>query len=44
MTKAKRESEVCEVNRERRKVRRVEKSIKKEEWEEYFMGLLRGGT
>lgn len=41
--KERRESEVWKiVNRKRRKVRRVNKGIRREEWEEYFMSLLGG--
>lgn len=30
------------MNRERKRARRVDEGIKREEWEDYFMGLLDG--
>lgn len=41
MKDTRREAEIWEiVNKERRKRKRIDKAIKKEEWKEYFMGLL----
>lgn len=41
MMEARRKNEVWKiVNRERRRVRKVDEGIRREEWEEYFMGLL----
>lgn len=40
---AKRESKVWElINKDRKKVRKVNKEIEIKEWEEYFKGILRG--
>lgn len=41
MMEARRENEVWKiVNRGRRRVRKVDEGIRREEWKEYFMGLL----